>query len=49
MRVLSLRGRGRLASVPANLIQGGSGLVLSLVLYPVLTAVPDVRKMLAAS
>ena len=40
---------GALASVPANLIQGGSGLVLSLVLYPVLTAVPDVRKMLAAS
>ena len=40
---------GALASVPANLIQGGSGLVLSLILYPVLTAVPDVRKMLAAS
>lgn len=40
---------GALASVPANLIQGVSGLILSLVLYPVLTAVPDVRKMLAAS
>ncbi len=40
---------GALASVPANLIQGISGLILSLVLYPVLTAVPDVRKMLAAS
>ena len=40
---------GAAASIPANLIQGTSGLIISLVLYPVLTAVPDVRKMLAAS
>ncbi len=32
------------ASVPANLIQGISGLILSVVLYPVLLAVPDVRR-----
>lgn len=32
------------ASVPANLIQGGSGLILSLVLYPALLTVPDIRK-----
>ena len=32
------------ASVPANLIQGVSGLILGVVLYPVLLAVPDVRQ-----
>lgn len=36
---------GALAGVPANLIQGTGGLVLSLVLYPVLIAIPDVRQM----
>ena len=36
------------ASVPANLIQGASGLVISTALYPLLTAVPDVRRMLTA-
>ena len=36
------------ASVPANLIQGASGLVISTALYPLLAAVPDVRRMLAA-
>lgn len=43
----ALYGAGAAASIPSNLIQGISGLVLSLVLYPILTAVPDVRKMLA--
>lgn len=32
------------ASVPANLIQGVSGLVIGLLLYPVLLAVPDIRR-----
>lgn len=36
------------ASVPANLIQGASGLVISTALYPLLTAVPDMRRMLTA-
>ena len=30
-------------SIPANLIQGVSGLVIALILYPVLIAIPDVR------
>lgn len=33
------------ASVPANLIQGISGLIIAFVLYPVLLAVPDIREM----
>jgi len=33
------------ASVPANLIQGIGGLVIAFVLYPVLLAVPDIRKL----
>ena len=37
-----------LASVPANLIQGTSGLVISAALFPLLAAVPDVKRMLAA-
>ena len=36
-------GLGALASVPANLIQGFSGLIIALVLSPALTALPDVR------
>lgn len=32
------------ASVPANLVQGISGLVIGVVLYPVLIAIPDVRR-----
>lgn len=31
------------AGIPANLIQGISGLILASVLYPVLLAVPDIR------
>ncbi len=33
------------ASVPANMVQGVSGLILGAVLYPVLLAVPDVRQL----
>lgn len=32
------------ASVPANIIQGVSGLIIGFVLYPVLLAVPDIRR-----
>lgn len=35
-----------LAGVWANLIQTGSGLVLTFVLYPVITAVPEIKRML---
>lgn len=38
-------GAGAASSIPANLVQGISGLVLSLVLYPVLMAVPEVKHM----
>lgn len=31
------------ASIPANLIQGVSGLIIAIVLYPILIAVPDIR------
>ena len=41
-------GIGAAASVPANIIQGVSGLVISLILYPILSAVPDVRRLLHA-
>lgn len=39
---------GAAASIPANLIQGISGLIISMVLYPVLIAIPDVRRMTLA-
>ena len=32
------------ASVPANFVQGISGLILGVVLYPVLLTVPDVKQ-----
>lgn len=32
------------ASVPANVIQGIGGLVIGVVLYPVLIAIPDIRR-----
>lgn len=35
---------GAFASVPANLVQGIGGLVLSAVLYPILIAIPDVKQ-----
>lgn len=33
------------ASIPANIIQGVSGLIIAVVLYPVLRAVPDLKQM----
>ena len=36
---------GAAVSILPNVVQGVSGLVLSLVLYPVLNAIPDVRYM----
>ncbi len=38
-------GAGAFSSIPANLIQGASGLILSLVLYPLLMTVPEVKRM----
>lgn len=35
------------ASVPANLIQGVGGLVISIILYPILIKVPDINQMAA--
>ena len=35
---------GAFASVPANLVQGIGGLILSAVLYPILIAIPDVKQ-----
>lgn len=43
-----LYGIGAAASIPANIIQGVSGLILSLILYPILCAVPDVKRLLWA-
>ena len=37
-------GAGAAASIPANIIQGVGGLIISAVLYPVLIAIPDVRQ-----
>ena len=37
-------GAGSAASIPANIIQGVGGLIISAVLYPVLIAIPDVRQ-----
>lgn len=39
---------GALGSVPANIIQGVSGLIIAVVLYPVLLAVPDIRQQIAS-
>lgn len=36
---------GALASVPANIIQGVGGLIISAILYPALIAIPDVRQL----
>ena len=40
----ALYGIAAAASIPANVIQGASGLAISIVLYPVLLKVPDLRK-----
>ena len=34
-----------LASVPANIVQGIGGLVIAMILYPILFAIPDVKQM----
>lgn len=39
-----LYGAGAAASIPANIIQGVGGLIISFILYPVLIAIPDVRQ-----
>lgn len=44
-----LYGQGAAASIPANLIQGISGLLLSQILYPVLAVAPDVKRLIAAN
>lgn len=38
-------GTAAAASIPANVIQGVSGLIISVVLYPVLIAIPDISQM----
>lgn len=38
-------GMSAAASIPANLIQGVSGLIIAIVLYPVLIAIPDINQM----
>ena len=35
---------GAAASIPANLIQGVSGLVIGLILFPILSAIPDFKR-----
>lgn len=37
-------GMSAAASIPANLIQGISGLILAVVLYPALIAIPDINQ-----
>ena len=44
-----LYGTADFLSVPSNLIQGASGLIISLILYPLLTAVPDIKRMIASA
>ena len=42
-------GAGAAASIPANIIQGVGGLVISCILYPILISIPTVRQMTAAT
>lgn len=42
-------GAGAAASIPANIIQGIGGLVISCILYPILIAIPNVRQMTVAT
>ncbi|MGI6008325.1 MAG: ECF transporter S component [Ruminococcus sp.] len=37
---------GAAASVPANIVQGISGLIISMILYPILMKIPDVRSIM---
>lgn len=40
-----LCGASAAASIPANIIQGVGGLVISIILYPILIAIPDINQM----
>ena len=42
-------GTGAAASIPANIIQGVGGLVISCILYPILISIPNVRQMTVAT
>ena len=42
-------GAGVAASIPANIIQGIGGLVISCILYPILISIPNVRQMTVAT
>ena len=39
-----ISGAGAAASIPANIIQGVGGLVISCILYPILISIPNVRQ-----
>ena len=40
---------GALTSLPANLTQGCGGLIIAAILFPILSAVPDVKRLIALS
>ena len=42
-------GAGAAASIPANIIQGIGGVVISCILYPILISIPNVRQMTVAT
>ena len=42
-------GAGAAASIPANIIQGIGGIVISCILYPILISIPNVRQMTVAT
>ncbi len=42
-------GAGAAASIPANIIQGAGGLVISCILYPILISIPNVRQTAVAA
>ena len=42
-------GAGAAASIPANIIQGIGGLVISCILYPIMITLPNVRQMTVAT
>ncbi len=42
-------GAGAAASIPANIIQGVGGLVISCLLYPILISIPNVRQTAVAT
>ena len=42
-------GAGSAASIPANIIQGIGGLVISCILYPILISIPNVRQTAVAA